>query len=45
MLIVIHLMFFMAMWCFFQTAFTDPGEVPTFWGFRKGDPVSRRKRY
>lgn len=42
---ITHLIFLMILWCFLQTVFTDPGEVPTFWGFRKGDPVSRRKRY
>ena len=45
MLIISHLQFSMILWCFIQTVFTDPGEVPTFWGFRKGDPISRRKRY
>lgn len=40
-----HFLFGMICWSFIQTVFTDPGEVPAFWGFRKGDPVSRRKRY
>ena len=44
-LILLHVLFFMIVWCFLQTVYTDPGEVPTFWGFRKGDPISRRKRY
>ena len=24
---------------------TDPGQIPTYWGFRVGDPESRRRRY
>ena len=40
-----YILFIMIIWWFIQTVFTDPGEVPTFWGFRKGDPISRRKRY
>ena len=42
---IMHGLFVMIGWCFIQTVFTDPGEVPAFWGFRKGDPISRRKRY
>ena len=44
-MIAAHWIMLMVLWWFMQTVFTDPGQVPVFWGFRKGDPVSRRKRY
>ena len=40
-----HLLFTMLIWSFFQTMLTDPGQIPTYWGFRVGDPESRRRRY
>jgi hypothetical protein len=44
-LVVFNILFFMLVWSFLQTMFTDPGQIPTYWGFRVGDPEGRRRRY
>lgn len=35
----------MLAWAFFKTMYSDPGQVPTFWGFHLGDNESKRRRY
>lgn len=32
-------------WCYLKTAMTDPGQIPLYWGFKKGDSSDTRKRY
>lgn len=32
-------------WAVLQTIFTDPGEIPFYWGFRHGDTDFQRRRY
>lgn len=41
-LIIFNLLFAMLIWSFLQTMFTDPGQIPIYWGFRVGDPEGRR---
>ncbi|KRW99554.1 hypothetical protein PPERSA_01200 [Pseudocohnilembus persalinus] len=36
---------FMLYWSFFQTMLTDPGRVPTSWGFLLDDPEHKKRRY
>ena len=45
MLVVFNMLFVMLVWSFVQTMFTDPGQVPVFWGFHLGDPEQKRRRY
>ena len=44
-LIVFHFLFVMSTWTTLVTAFSDPGQVPIYWGFYIGDPDSMRSRY
>lgn len=44
-LVIYNIFFLMLMWCFFKTMYSDPGQVPTFWGFHLGDNESKRRRY
>ena len=44
-MIVCAVLSVMLVWCFIQTMMTDPGQIPSFWGFRVGDPEGRRRRY
>lgn len=45
MLVTFNILFVMLVWSFLQTMFTDPGQVPVFWGFHLGDPEQKRRRY
>ena len=45
LLSVFHIFFFLLLWSFCQSMLTDPGQVPTFWGFHLGDAESKRRRY
>lgn len=40
-----HLFFFMLLWSFFHSSFSEPGQVPPYWGFYMGDSENKRKRY
>lgn len=40
-LVMFHILFGMLVWSFIQTIFTDPGQIPIYWGFRVGDPEGR----
>ena len=44
-LIVFHFLFIMSTWTTLVTCFSDPGQVPIYWGFYIGDPDSMRSRY
>ena len=44
-MVVFNILFLMLMWCFLKTMYSDPGQVPTFWGFHLGDNESKRRRY
>ena len=35
----------MYLWSYLKTTFTDPGQIPVYWGFRKGASTDQRKRY
>ena len=39
------MIFVLLVWSFFQAMFTDPGQVPVFWGFYLGDSENKRRRY
>jgi len=40
-----HIISLFLIWSLLTTMFTDPGQVPAFWGFHFGDHESKRKRY
>ena len=44
-LIMFHFLFAMSAWTTLVTCFSDPGQVPIYWGFYIGDPDSMRSRY
>lgn len=44
-MVVYNIFFLMLLWSFFKTMYSDPGQVPTFWGFHLGDNESKRRRY
>ena len=41
----LHVSLFMLLWSLLQAMWTDPGEVPPFWGFHMGDSEQKRRRY
>lgn len=45
MLIIFNVLFGMLMWSFYQAAFSDPGEVPSFWGFHDSQRTEQKRRY
>ena len=45
LLIIFHFLFGMSAWTTLVTYFSDPGQVPLYWGFYIGDPDSMRSRY
>lgn len=38
-------LFAMILWTVYTTSYSDPGQVPLYWGFYIGDPDSKRTRY
>ena len=44
-MVLYNIFFLMLLWSFFKTMYSDPGQVPTFWGFHLGDNESKRRRY
>ncbi|KAL4466515.1 hypothetical protein ABPG72_000722 [Tetrahymena utriculariae] len=43
--IIFNLLFIMLFWCLIRTMISDPGKIPTFWGFYFDDPEHKKRRY
>lgn len=44
-LLYYHILYILILWTVYNTAMSDPGQVPLYWGFYIGDPDSKRTRY
>ena len=44
-MVVYNIFSVMLLWSFFKTMYSDPGSVPTFWGFHLNDNETKRRRY
>ena len=45
LLIIFHIILLLLIMAFISTMFTNPGEIPLYWGFYIGDDDYKRKRY
>jgi palmitoyltransferase len=44
-LILFHALLVLQQWALLAAIFSDPGQVPRYWGFRMGDAEAKRRRY
>lgn len=42
---LIHILFYMMGWSYIQTYWSDPGEVPLYWGFYLREEQNKKRRY